>query len=217
MPRKTAYFPFMTASEVYALILAAGRGNRFGGDKLLVTLQGKPLLRHALDWVAEARATGRLGGAVAVVPTGNAARERLLIQSDVEPVVNTTPELGVGESLRLGIGALADRHAGARAALVLLGDQPFLRLEVLDRLLESWRGGHGPVVRPRYAGAPAIPGHPVLLDRSIWERAGELRGDSGFAPLLQGSPGLVTTVDVSGINPDIDTRAQLAAFESPVQ
>lgn len=205
----------MASGRVFGLILAAGRGRRFGGDKLLAELNGKPLLCHVLDWVQEAKQSQALAGALAVIPSGDAPREQLLIHSGAEYVFNPSPELGMAQSVRLGLTALAGRHPDAEASLVLQGDQPVLRHDVLDAILSGWRTGGRPVVRPRYGGDPGTPGHPVLLDRSIWDRAAELKGDIGFATLLRAYPDLVTTVDVSGINPDINTRSDLAHLELP--
>lgn len=203
----------MSESRTFALILAAGQGRRFGGDKLLAVLEGKPLMRHVLDWVQAARSRRLLSGALAVIPAGNPARERLVLESGLEYLFNPRPELGVAESLRLGLGTLAARHPDATSALILQGDQPRLRHEVLESLLAACNGNR-PVTRPRYTEDPRTPGHPVLLDRSLWPRAEELSGDTGFAPLLQAYPDLVTNVDVPGTNPDINTPADLANLES---
>ena len=55
------------------------------------------------------------------------------------------------------------------------------------------------------------PPNPVLVRRPGWRLADELVGDRGFGPLLAGQPELVTWIPVEGANPDIDTRADLAA------
>ena len=199
---------------MFALILAAGQSRRFGADKLLAEVSGKPLLKHVLDWVNDARDQHHLAGGLAVIPAGNDARENLLLGSRIEYIFNAGPELGVAESLRLGLAALAGRHPDATAALILQGDQPRLPSGVLQQLLAAWRQGNRPVVRPRYGEAPATPGHPVLLDRSFWGRVNELSGDAGFLPLFKSCPELVTTVDLPGTNPDINTPADLADLES---
>jgi molybdenum cofactor cytidylyltransferase len=204
----------MSDQRVFALILAAGRSRRFGADKLLAELSGKPLLRHVLDWVNQARDQGPLAGGLAIIPARDPAREKLLIESGLEYIFNPTPELGVAESLRLGLTALSSRHPDASAALILQGDQPGVRRDVLESVMAAWQSGGGPVVRPRYTDEPETPGHPVLLDRSVWPHANALQGDTGFGPFLKAHPGLVTTVDVPGINPDINTPADLANLES---
>jgi CTP:molybdopterin cytidylyltransferase MocA len=95
----------------------------------------------------------------------------------------------------------------------LLGDQPGVTAETIGALVDAWREGAGPVVRPRYAASPDVPGHPLLLDRAAWPLAASLEGDAGFAPLLASGRLAVTYVDRPGANPDIDTPADLAAFE----
>ena len=41
-------------TRVTAVVLAAGAGSRFGGGKLLASLEGRPVLQHVLDRLAEA-------------------------------------------------------------------------------------------------------------------------------------------------------------------
>jgi CTP:molybdopterin cytidylyltransferase MocA len=205
----------MSSALVYAIVLAAGQARRFGADKLMAPLRGQPVLGHVLTAVAAARDAGKLAGGVVVLPQGHPEREKLLLDHRLEYAFNPAPERGLAGSLQAGLTALASRHPGAGAALVVQGDQPLLRLDVISALLNTWRKGAGPVVRPRYREEPGVPGHPVLLDRSFWSRASELKGDGGFAPLLQRYPDVVTLVDVPGNNPGIDSPSDLALLESP--
>jgi molybdenum cofactor cytidylyltransferase len=207
----------MPSSPVFALILAGGQGRRFGGDKLLVLVNGEPVLKHVLDRVRRARDARHLSGGLVIIPDGNPARETLVRESGLEYAFNSRPERGVAESLRLGLGALASRHPDAEAALIVQADQPRSPEAVIPLLLSAWTTSGRPVARPRYSGEPDTPGHPVLLHRSMWGRADELEGDAGFGPILKRYPELVTTVDVPGINPDINTPADLALVELPAQ
>ena len=84
-----------------------------------------------------------------------------------------------------------------------------MTLDVIEALVRAWRDRGVDVVRPRYAGSPEVPGHPVLLDRSIWPLVDRLKGDSGLAGLLDFHEFPVTVVDVPGSNPDVDTPADL--------
>jgi CTP:molybdopterin cytidylyltransferase MocA len=196
------------------LVLAAGQSRRFGGGKLHALYRGRPLLSHVLDAVATARGSGFLDGGYCVIGKDDDRALTLSEQAGIVPIVNEAPDLGLSHSVQLGLAALerlAPEQAGA--AVVLLGDQPLVRVEVIEALIDAWKQGSGPIVRPSYAARPMIPGHPTLLDRSIWPRARQLQGDRGFGSLLESSQHETSTIQVSGDNPDVDTQADLSALE----
>ena len=87
----------------------------------------------------------------------------------------------------------------------MLGDQPGITAEAVAAIVAA--AGDEDAVRATYDGTP---GHPVLLRRALLERAGELRGDTGFRDLLESAT--VREVEVGGLaDPaDIDTREELA-------
>jgi molybdenum cofactor cytidylyltransferase len=201
--------------RAYAVVLAAGRGSRFGGDKLLVPWHGQPLLAHTVAAVRGAVDAGALAGGCVVAPAGHTRLQQLARDAGFTPIENPAPAEGLAGSLRLGIGWLekvapADTPA---AAVICLGDQPLVRPPVVARLVATWGGGRVAAVRPRYGGAPDEPGHPTLVDRSLWPLAAHLAGDSGFGPVLAACGVTVETVDVPGINPDVDTPADLARLQ----
>ena len=187
------------------MVLAAGGGTRFGGGKLLAQLHGRPLVDYPLRLVGQARASGLLERAVVVVAPDSAAIGDLARPRGVEVVVNPTPEGGLSSSLRVGLQPLG----AAAAALVLLADQPLVRLDTLAVLIAAWREGLGTFIRPRYADGDGEPGHPVLADRSLWPLADELQGDAGFGALRPIGAAGVAVIDLPGRNPDVDTPADL--------
>lgn len=192
------------------MVLAAGPARRFGGAKLLAPLHGRPVVAHVLDVVRQARAAGIIAHARVVVAADDDAVAALAREAGAATVVNDAPTRGLSSSLQCGLAALGP---DAGAALVLLGDQPLVRLDVLAALVAAWRDGRGVLVRPRYAEAYTEPGHPVLLDRSVWPLAERLEGDAGLGLLLPpDSPG-VTLIDVAGRNPDVDTPADFHTLE----
>jgi CTP:molybdopterin cytidylyltransferase MocA len=195
---------------VAAVVLAAGRSRRFGSAKLLAPLHGRPLAAHAFDVVSQARASGVVADAVAVVASGDDAVADLALAAGARTIVNDAPDRGLSGSLRRGLAALG---ADAGAAIILLADQPLVRQEVVAALVGGWRAGLGVVLRPRYAGAPDQPGHPVLLDRSVWALAAALEGDRGLGSLFPPGAAGVALIDVAGRNPDVDTPDDLTTLE----
>jgi molybdenum cofactor cytidylyltransferase len=189
--------------RVAAVVLAAGVGSRFGGGKMLAALDGRPIVGHVVDG---ARAAGLQPIVVVVPPTGELDDVDLGV---VRRVINETPQEGLSSSVRLGLHEL-ELDGEVSAAVILPGDQPLVRPEVIQALLAAADEIPAtPFVVPRYAadGAP----NPILARRSIWRLADELAGDRGFGPVLATHPELVQFVSVPGSNPDIDTHADLAA------
>lgn len=192
-------------SRVAAVVLAAGASSRFGSPKALALLWGRPILQRVLD---EAARPG-FGEIVVVLGHGAGEIERQLQWRDERRVRNPNPDAGLSSSVRVGFGCLSGR---TDAAIVMLGDQPLVRCEVLVELLAGFESTRRPIVVPRYSdsGNP----NPLLIHRMAWPLVLETRADSGLWPVIRDRPDLVVTVDVEGSNPDVDTPEQLAALEA---
>lgn len=203
--------PERQPAGVAGLILAAGLGGRSGGAKLVAPLRGRPLVSYALDVAGRARATGLLSDLRIVIAPGDQIVTAVAREAGAAPVVNPSPEHGLSSSLRLGLAAL-----DTGAALVLLADQPLVRLDAVAVLVAAWHERLGLLIRPRYARTPDEPGHPVLLDRSLWPLTAQLEGDAGVGQLMPaGAPG-VALIDMPGSNPDVDTPADLHLLQGPI-
>lgn len=200
---------------LYALLLAAGEGRRFGGQKLLRPHRGRPLVAYALDILAQARDEGLIAGGVAVLPDRNSALRQLARDRGLRAIHNPEPGLGCAHSLRLGFAALETLTLvpDPAAALVLCGDQPRIPDGVIRRMADLWRAGGTPVVQPAYGGG-ASPGYPLLIDRSTWHLAATLEGDDGLGVALRSRPEMVTSLAVDAVNPDIDTPDDLAQLDA---
>lgn len=198
-------------SECAAIVLAAGAGSRFGDGKLTTALGGRPILQHVLDTAGE---TGLRPVIVVLGHSAEAVEARMRWRGELR-VRNKAPERGLASSLKAGFRALDGETQGTEAALILLGDQPFVSRAVIGALLSEPVDAARPIVVPRYA-ADAAP-NPVLLYRSAWDLVSEVAGDRGLGPLMAARPSLVRQVPVAGSNPDIDTPADLAALSAAVR
>jgi molybdenum cofactor cytidylyltransferase len=186
------------------LILAAGASTRMGRLKQLLPLGDRCLLQHVLD---EARSS-RLDEVILVL--GHRAeeiREALELPSGrpARVVINPDYASGLSASLRLGLRSADPR---AVAAAILLGDQPNMRRELIDRMAAAFLGADSPLVRPVYSGSGRrrVPGHPVFLARRIWPDVEKLRGDQGARALVSARPEWLLEVPVDYEPPaDIDT------------
>ncbi len=124
--------------------------------------------------------------------------------------MNPRPEDGLSSSLRVGLST-AVAGAEADAVIVVLGDQPALRPDVVRAVVAAAETATVPIVRPRYAADDAP--NPVVLRRAAWPLAEGVDGDRGLGPLLAARPDLVLEVPVDGANPDVDTVADLVRLE----
>ena len=185
---------------VAGLVLAAGAGTRFGGRKQLAPYDGRPLLEHALAAMASAPVEP-----VAVV-LGAEADEitRTLDLHGAEPIVCHEWEEGQAASLRTGVDAL-DR-AGADAIVITLGDQPHIAARAIAAVLAARAPGEADAVRATYDGRP---GHPVLLESSLFGPVRDLRGDTGARELLRYARLIEVPCDGLGDPSDVDTPDDL--------
>lgn len=191
----------------WGVVLAAGAGVRFGGDKLLADLDGRPLVARPLELVRRAIGERLLAGAVAVTSAPDSPVAGLADRHGIRAVPSPDRDRGISASIR---AALASLPAEADAAVFLLGDEPFMTIDALRAVLEHWSGGDAPLIRATWDGTPC---HPVLVARSLWPRASELQGDAGFRALSDLAPVLVP-VEFPEAHGDVDTQDDLARARS---
>jgi molybdenum cofactor cytidylyltransferase len=196
--------------NVAAVVLAAGASSRFGSPKALARLDGRPILEHVLDAVREA------GIEQIVIVLGNAADEieEGIRWLDERLVRNPDPRF-LSSSLQLGVDAAAALEPAPSAVVIVLGDQPRTRPEVIRALVAASRRSDLPVVVPRYADGGGA--NPVLLKADAFELVDDASGDHGLGPVLAANDDLVLEVPVPGSNPDIDTPDDLRRLEQAAQ
>ena len=188
--------------QIAAVILAAGRSARMGRNKMCETLAGKALVRH----VAEAALQSQ--SAPVVVVTGH-ERERVdavLDGLDVSFAFNPEFATGMAGSLKCGLAALPAESA---AAVILLGDMPFVGSSLIDQLVEAFdRHPTVAAVVPDFAG---VWGNPVLLGRRLFGEIAQLNGDHGARKILEAHRDAVfaLTVEDDAVTIDIDTPEAL--------
>jgi CTP:molybdopterin cytidylyltransferase MocA len=186
---------------IAAVVLAAGRAVRMGSPKLLLRVGGETLLARALR---TARAS-RCDEAFVVVGAGAEAVAAVAREAGARIVPNPRYAEGMGTSVAAGIDALP---VDCEAAVVMVGDQPFVGPEVLNALIDAYRETGRPLVASRYG---AVRGAPMLIGRALFGEARALDGDVGARVLLRRHPDLATEVDV-GEGPaswDVDTPDDL--------
>lgn len=188
--------------NIAALVLAAGSSWRWGaGNKLLSEFEGRPLVRHAAQAALDA------GCDPVIVVTGHAQEEieTVLAALPVRFSHNANFANGLATSLRCGLAALP---ATVDAAVVLLGDMPWVRGEHVRRLIERLDPGAPRIVVPESQGRR---GNPILWPRHLFAELAALEGDRGGRALLDRHAGCVETVTLdAAVLRDVDRPEDLA-------
>ncbi len=186
------------------IILAAGASTRMGRPKQLLPLGDRCLLQHVID----AAAASCLDEIIVVL--GHCAEEiretlQLPASGTVRIVVAADYAQGQSASLRAGLRAVSPE---SNAAAILLGDQPQVTREIIDRVAREYVNSESAIARPVYTDPDGgrVPGHPVLLARRIWPEVEKLEGDQGARTLISAHPQWVSEIPIEGGPPvDIDT------------
>ena len=142
------------------LVMAAGSGRRFGGNKLAAELDGKTLIRRALEAVPGARFS-----AVTVVSQYEDIEE-LAGQFGFAAIHNDRPDLGLSHTIRLGTEAMR----GCDGILYMVADQPKLRQHP-DRIVGAGHEGRR--------------GNPNLFPARFFEELKALSGDHGGSSVIR--------------------------------
>ena len=180
---------------IAGIVLAAGLSRRMGRQKLLLELNGKPVVRWAVEGVLP-----HVADLIVVTGHDDTAVRAALDGLPVRFAVNPRPEAGQGTSIATGASALAP---DTEAALVVLGDQPRLPADVIPTLLREREHTGRAIVAPVYRGTQ---GTPVLFAAEVFPELVCLDGDAGARSVVGARPERVARVVIETPMPlDVDT------------
>jgi molybdenum cofactor cytidylyltransferase len=183
-------------AALVGVVLGAGESSRFGSPKQLLPFGDTTLLGRA---VRNANASS-LDRVVVVLGRASGEIRASLDFGRAEVVQNTAYGTGCASSLLAGLDAAGEECA---ALALLLGDQPGVVPQVIERALSEWRR-----VRPwasicSYRGDL---GHPFIFSREAFAELGGLHGDKAVWKLVEAYPERVRRVELDvDLPPDVDT------------
>lgn len=185
------------------VVMASGQARRFGRQKLLEPLGGKPMLEHTLDALADARLE-------TVVVTRSRAVVALCGGRGAWCVIHGGAFQS--DTVREGMRALGRRTG----YLFVVGDQPLLARQSVARMLDEHAHHPDAIIRLSWQGEA---GSPVLFPGWLSPALSALSGDCGGLALLRENPvlcHLVRTVEAASPEElwDIDTPEGLARVDA---
>jgi len=190
----------INSTRVTGIVLAAGLSQRMGQPKQLLKLGSQTLLSQVMLNAIRSKLDQVI---VVVSPQIEQQATQILESPDKKLliVVNTDPGRGISSSIKLGLEEVSE---GARGVMVLLGDQPLVSTEVIDKLIDTFDLHPKKIIVPTYNGKD---GNPVIFPA---ESIGDLRtisGDKGAKNIIHNHLDMVIKVEVGdlGSMEDIDT------------
>ena len=182
------------------LLLAAGAGKRFGGDKLSAVVDGQPMYIRAMDVIdAQVDVIHR------IVVTGQPSilSEGKLRGWDV--AINENPEKGISWSIRLGMEQMLKAVPDLDGILFMVCDQPWLTKETVGRMLTQFEKG---ILSLSYNGRS---GNPVLFSKDYFEELMTLEGDVGGRQVMNKHKAEIYYLEIFNEKElrDVDRREEL--------
>ena len=195
------YFPGKTMGCV---IMASGLGKRFGGNKLMAEFGGQPMIARILaatDDIFDRR----------VVVTRHEAVAAYCRARNVEVVLHNLPNRN--DTVRLGLEAVGE----VDGCLFCPGDQPLLKKETIEALINGWKRESDCIWRPSFEDQP---GAPVLFPKWAFSELLTLPEGKGGGFLARKYPERVRLHPVRDPYElmDVDTREtlrELSEFLAP--
>ena len=161
---------------ISAVVLAAGGAQSLGQEKLLLPLRGKPVLQ----WVLESALASDLDEIVCVTRELASVRRQLNLSDErLFWLTNYAADRGQSTSVISGLWATNPKSEGV---MFLVGDQPLIRKELINSLIEKFRTGWAWIVAPSFNREPR---NPVLFRRNLFPELLQLSGDRGGRVLIE--------------------------------
>ena len=191
--------------SITAILLAAGRAERFGSAKLLAPLAAGPHAGLPVGIVAYRNLLTAIDEVIVVLRPNDPALAARFASEHARAVVAHRAGEGMGASLAAGVAAVP----GAGGYVIALADMPWIASPTIALVTQTLATGAS-VVAPRYRGER---GHPVGFASAHREALLALRGDEGARPILEAHRDALTLIDVDdpGVLRDVDLPDDLRA------
>ncbi len=195
--------------RIYAVILAAGTSSRLGRNKLMLAVNGQPVIRSAVEPFLQ-ECIKRIF--IITNPENKAVRSALeapftIHNSPFTFISNERYREGMSSSVKAALPYIED----ADAVFFHLGDKPFIRKETVKTMKNLLFGSDNEIINvvvPVYKGRK---GHPVLMRvKPYLDEMRLLEGDKGLREIIEKHSENVLLIEGEEGNIfDIDTEKEI--------
>jgi molybdenum cofactor cytidylyltransferase len=181
------------------ILLAAGSSSRLGSPKQSLVYRQTTLLKHSIQV-----ALGSMAQQVIVVLGADAETIQPAIENDrLGFIINDQWQEGVAASIRAGLQYLLRQTPAVQNVLFMACDQPYISIDLLDKLVTLQKKTGHAIVASKYAGTAGIP---AIFAKKLFPELLKLRGDAGAKKLIMQQQDEVATVSFPLGDIDIDTK-----------
>ncbi len=152
------------------IMLAAGNSRRFGSNKLLYEIEGKPMYLRMLEQLIKVKNHFISCNLTVITQYGEIGTKAEELGAQV--LYNPHPERGISSSLKIGLAA----NQNADACLFTVTDQPWLTAETIIALLEHYRACDCQIACVSHNGKL---GNPCVFSKKYYPELLNLEGDTG--------------------------------------
>lgn len=157
-------------AKIAVILEAAGNSSRFGSNKLLHTMDdGRPMISGILEAVRPLDVYKKI--------LVTQYEEIASLAPDFDVIINDRPDLGISRSMQLGIGAAGDSDA----YMFCVCDQPHLKTDTLERMIEEYKKGTAGIVSLSWKGKMC---NPKIFSSSCKDELMALSGDTGGRQII---------------------------------
>ena len=185
-------------SKIGMVILAAGASVRMGRPKQVLPYRGQTLIR----WAVGTALASVCHPVVVVIGAHAELMKKELECLPVSIAENSEWNCGISSSIRLGVQTLAASGREVDAAVIMLCDQPFVTVGVVNALVETRRMTGKMIVASAYGEARGVP---ALFSKELFGEITALKGNEGAKQVIAKHADDVATVCFPEGAVDIDT------------
>ena len=194
--------------KISAVIMASGKSERMGENKLLLKYRGTTFIENILEKVINEKFYE-----IAVVVSDGKVKKKCqdfiekfneinnsgTAERNIYIVENREPEKGQSESIKLGLKILKK----CSGYMFFSGDQPLLSTDTIKKMRKNFK--EGTITVPEYDGKKGLP---TIFGENFKDELLELEGDTGGKPVIKRNKEKIRIVKIE--NPDegkdIDTK-----------
>ena len=188
--------------KISAIIMASGKSERMGTNKLLLEYRGMTFIENTLEKVLKENFYE-----FAIVVSDKEVKRKVQdyiknLETDEKKIYivdNKKSEKGQSESIKIGLKTLGK----CDGYMFFSCDQPFLTSDTIKKILKNFNPEK--ITIPEYNGKRSLP---VIFGENFKEELLKLEGDTGGKTVISNHPDKIRTVEIenSDEGKDIDTK-----------